>query len=128
MRQIYTSPRLENIERIVALMREHGIETEIVNRNPWQGSDWKRFSYTKSSDRSEWPQVQVVHSEDQTAARRILREAGIEPPTRFADDLAATRTAGDTTRHHAVASRIKLLVLVLIGLIIAVAALTIRMR
>ena len=100
MRQIYTSPRMENIQRVVALMAERGIQTSIANRRAYQGSDWKRFSYSAKGDRDSWPQVCVVRSEDQTAARRILREAGLEPATRFADELAAARAAGDLSLIH----------------------------
>jgi hypothetical protein len=114
MRQIYTSPRMENIQRVVALMAEQGIETSVSNRRAYQGADWKRFSYTARGDRDAWPQVSVVRSEDQTRARQILREAGIEPATRFAEELAASRGIGDVTAHRRASARIKLVVLALI--------------
>ncbi|HVT32184.1 MAG TPA: DUF2007 domain-containing protein [Rhodanobacteraceae bacterium] len=124
MRQIYTSPRQANIERVVALMTEHGIETTISNRRAYQGSDWKRFSYTAKGDRDSWPQVWVVRSEDQTRARQVLRDAGLEPATRFADELAAARGAGDTSRHKQASMRVKLVVFALIAGVIALIALT----
>lgn len=114
MRQIYTSPRMENIERVVALMAENGIQTSTGNRRAYQGADWKRFSYSERGDRDSWPHVSVVRSEDQTLARKLLREAGIEPATRFADELAAARGAGDQTTHRRTSMRIKLVVLALI--------------
>ena len=55
-----------------------------------------------------------MRSEDQTLARKLLREAGIEPATRFADELAAARGAGDPTPHRRASMRIKLVVLALI--------------
>ena len=115
MRQIYMSPRMENIERVVALMAEHGIQTSIGNRRAYQGSDWKRFSYTQPGDSDSWPQVSVVRSEDQTRARQILRDAGLEPATRFADELAASRSAGDPRAHRRASTRLKLIVLALIA-------------
>lgn len=124
MRQIYTSPRMENIERVVALMARNGIQTSVANRRAYQGADWKRFSYTTKGDRESWPEVQVVRSEDQTAARRILREAGLEPATRFADELAAARSAGDTSAHRRMSTRIKLVVLALIVGVALLIALT----
>jgi hypothetical protein len=124
MRQIYTSPRSANIERVVQLMAEHGIQTSISNRRAYQGSDWKRFSYSARGDRDSWPQVWVVRSEDQTRARQVLREAGLEPATRFADELAAARSVGDTTQHKRVSLRIKLVVFALIAGVIALIALT----
>lgn len=124
MRQIYTSPRMENIQRVVALMAEQGIETSIANRRAYQGADWKRFSYTAKGDRDSWPQVWVVRSEDQTAARRILRDAGLEPATRFADELAAARSAGDLSGHRRASMRIKLVLLALIAGVAALIAMT----
>ncbi|KAB2899706.1 MAG: hypothetical protein DWB45_05590 [Xanthomonadales bacterium] len=122
MRQIYTSPRMENIDRVVALMAEHGIQTSVGNRRGYQGADWKRFSYTARADRDSWPNVSVVRAQDQTLARKLLREAGIEPATRFADELAAARGVGDPSTHRRASSRIKLVVLALIcGICILIA-------
>ena len=114
MRQIYTSPRMQNIERVVALMAEQGIQTSISNRRAYQGADWKRFSYTAKNDRDSWPQVSVVRSEDQTLARKVLRDAGLEPATRFAEELAASRGVGNLGEHRRVSMRIKLVVIALI--------------
>lgn len=114
MRQIYTSPRIENVERVVALMAEHGIQTSVSNRRSYQGADWKRFSYAMPANRDSWPQISVVRAEDQTAARRLLREAGIEPATRFAEELAAARSAGDVRAHRRASARAKLILLALI--------------
>jgi hypothetical protein len=115
MRQIYTSPRMENVERVVALMAEQGIQTTIGNRRAYQGADWKKFSYTAKADRDSWPQVSVVRSEDQTRARQILRDVGLEPAIRFADELAAARGSGDFTIQRRLSMRIKLVMLALIG-------------
>ena len=124
MRQIYSSPRQANIDRVVELMAEHGIQTSVSNRRAYQGADWKRFSYSAKGDRDSWPQVWVVRSEDQTRARQVLREAGLEPATRFADELAAARGAGDTSRHKQASMRVKLIVFALIAGVIALIALT----
>jgi hypothetical protein len=125
MRQIYTSPRMENIERVVALMAQHGIKTTISNRRAYERADWKRFSYTAKADRDSWPQVSVVRSEDQTLARQVLRDAGLEPATRFADELAAARGVGAPTQHSRASMRIKLIVLALIAGVSVLIALTI---
>ena len=124
MRQIYTSPRMENIDRVVALMAEHGIETTISNRQTWQRADWKRFSYSARGDRDSWPQISVVRSEDQTGARQLLRDAGLEPATRFADELAAARGVGDAGSHRRLSMRVKLVILALIGGIAALIAIS----
>lgn len=117
MRQIYTSLRQENIDRVTALMNEHGIETTITNRSNYKGGDWKKFSYTNRPDASTWPQVWVVNANDQTRARELLREAGIEPPVRYADELAAAmrEPLTGTARHRAVAGRMRMVALSLVA-------------
>jgi hypothetical protein len=125
MRQIYTSLRQENIDRVIALMTEHDIETSVTNRSNYKGGDWKRFSYTNRPDASSWPQVWVVNANDQTRARELLREAGIEPPVRYAEELAASREPlTGQAKHRAVASRSRMVTLCLVG--VAVMLLSIR--
>jgi hypothetical protein len=125
MRQIYTSLRQENIDRVIALMTEHGIDTTVSNRTSYKGGEWKRFSYTNRPDASTWPQVWVVNANDQTRARELLREAGIEPPVRYAEELAASREPlTGQARHRAVAGRMRMVALSLV----AVAAVLLSIR
>jgi len=91
MRQIYTSPRLENVDRVVAMLAEAGIETSVTNRRSWGGSDYKRPSYSGTQNADSWPQVWIVKAEDQPKARQLLREAGVEPAVRHAQELALAR-------------------------------------
>ena len=127
MRQIYTSPRYENVERVVALLEEKNIATTIRNRRDWQGGQWKRFSYSERGESEGWAQVWVTDSNDQTRARELLREAGLEPAIRFADELAAARSPSDPRRHKANSMRVRMVLLGLIGgvlLLIAISYLT----
>lgn len=124
MRQIYTSPRAENVDRVVDLLNKAGIETTLTNRVGWKGGQWKRFSYNSGgNERDSWPQVWVVNSNDQTQARQILRDVGLEPAVRFADDLAMSRSGTDLERARAAASkRFKLIILALVtGVIVLIA-------
>ena len=102
MRQIYTSPRNENIDRVVALLAEAGIETSVTNRSNYGGHDYMGPSYTAKVDSSTWPQVWIVHSDDQTRARALLREIGIEPATRFAAEIAEATTKEQTASQRRV--------------------------
>lgn len=124
MRQIYTSPRAENVDRVVALLDQAGIQTTQTNRRGWKGGQWKRFSYSSGgNERDSWPQVWVVNSNDQTQARQILRDAGLEPAIRFADELALSRSGSDIERAREAASkRFKLVILALVtGVIVLIA-------
>lgn len=116
MRQIYTSPRAQNVDRVVALLNQAGIQTTLTNRIGWKGGQWKRFSYSSGgNERDSWPQVWVVNSNDQTQARQILRDIGLEPAVRFADELAMSRSGTDIARAREAASkRFKLIVLALV--------------
>lgn len=96
MRQIYTSPRVENVQRVVAMLGEAGIATSVTNRHAWAGHDYKRPSYSARQNSDDWPQVWVVAAEDQPRARALLREAGIAPATRHSEELARARRAAAT--------------------------------
>ncbi len=107
---------MANVDRVVALMNENGIEIAMRNRRVWQDDAWKRFSYAKPPDRTSWPQVWIVHSEDQPRARQLLRDAGIEPATRFADELAEYRKP--ELRKRSQVQRVRTALLVIIAIVI----------
>lgn len=77
MRQVFTSPRLENVERVAALLQEHGVVTRITNGRTFKGSLRGNFSYRESANKNPPPAVWVVRSEDQPKARELLRGAGL---------------------------------------------------
>ena len=123
MRQVYTSPRAENVGRVVDLLNKAGIETTLTNRVGGKGGEGKRFSYRSGgNERDSWPQVWVVNSNDQTQARQILRDVGLEPAVRFADELAMSRSVPDIASARAAASkRFKLIILALVtGVIVMI--------
>lgn len=118
MRQIYTSPRLHNIDRVVALMAEHGIETSVTDRSNYRHASYDRPSYTTRDSGAGWPKVWVVHADDFTRARALMREIGIEPKGRHADPVPAPQPeARPTRRRGALALRIRLVLLATIALL-----------
>ena len=114
MRQLYTSPRPENIDRIVALLSEHGIETTVQNRSNWNRPSYERFSYAQpqNGSRDSWPQVWVNKADDYARARALLRGIGIEPIVRNAEELAAARDPSPSIRRGDTATRVRRIVLV----------------
>lgn len=122
MRQIYTSPRQDNIDAVVALMAEHGIETTVSNRSNYNRPTFQRFSYSQRQDRASWPQVWISSADDYAKARTLLREIGIEPVIRHAEELAAARnpTAADLRDRTAARARriVLLLVLAAAGMVV----------
>lgn len=94
MRQVFSSPRLENVERVAELLREQGIEVRVTNGRSYKGARRGTFSYRESANEDPPAAVWVVKSDDQPQAREILREAGLldsgRSPTRYLD-LADTQ-------------------------------------
>ncbi|WP_449427765.1 hypothetical protein [Rhodanobacter umsongensis] len=115
MRQIYTSPRPENIDRVVALMAEHGIEATVANRSNYNRQSWQRFSYTQRQDnRDSWAQVWITRADDYTRARELLRQIGIEPVIRHADELAAARNPTPEMRREHTVARVRRIVMLVV--------------
>lgn len=116
MRQIYTSPRQDNIDRIVALLTEHGIETTVTNRSSWNRPTYQRFSYSeRSNDRDSWPQVWVKSADDFPTARGLLKEIGIEPVVRFQEELRLHRQPDYRPPAQRTASRVRLMALAIVA-------------
>ncbi len=82
MRQVYASPRGENVDRVEAMLNEAGIATRVVNRDKLNRGRFQKFSYREQGDSRDWPAVQVVLAEDMPKARELLRAAGLMGSTR----------------------------------------------
>lgn len=124
MRPIYTSPRHKNIDLVVALFAEHGIETTVSNRSVYNRPSYKSFSYGASEDRSRWPRVEVKRAADLTRARKLLREAGIEPLVRHAELLEQERQVqSGAAKRRSTVSRTRLLVMLAVAVAVVMLAL-----
>ncbi|HJW07899.1 MAG TPA: hypothetical protein VJ527_15510 [Rhodanobacter sp.] len=124
MRQIYTSPRPESIDAVVALMAEHGIAATVENRSNYNRPSYQRFSYSaRSDDRSRWAQVWITHADDYPKARALLREIGIEPVVRHGEELAAARNPSPLDRRNRTVTRVRRIVLLVVLGVVAVAML-----
>ena len=95
MRQVFSSPRIENVEGIARFLEEHGVEVRITHGRSYKGGWGGRRTY-RDSDGNPIPAVWVVRSEDQPTARQLLREAGLLDSTRAGSDsfLAPSMHAG----------------------------------
>lgn len=82
MRQVFTSPRLENAERVAQLLRDAGIEVKLQHGRSYRGALRGNFSYRDQARTDPQPAVWVVQSEDQPKARALLREHGLLDSTR----------------------------------------------
>ncbi len=127
MRQVFSSLRLENVEAVATLLRDAGIEVRITNGRSYKGKMRSRASYSDQSAAK--PAVWVVHSEDHSRARDILRDNGLLESTRATDSFlppsfrAAEEQAAAKTPAQRRMFRFKLVLLGGIVLIIALAML-----
>ena len=84
MRQIFTSPRLDNVEGVAKLLNEAGIETKISEARGYRKVSRREFSYVPSRQDSNAtpPSVWVVKADDYKRARELLMAAGLLDETR----------------------------------------------
>ncbi len=82
MRQVFSSRRLENVERVAALMRAAGIEIYIANGRSYKGQRRRQFTYRDHLNHDPEAAIWVLKAGDQPQARQILREAGLLESTR----------------------------------------------
>ena len=134
MRQVFSSPRLENVEAVAALLRAEGIEVRISNARSYRGNRRSNFSYRQGGDAGSWPAVWIVNSGDQPRGRQLLREAGLLESSRAGEssylplpalDGGGARTAEAASRGR---TRTRLLLLGLIGVIGVLIAFSLRDR
>jgi ABC-type transport system substrate-binding protein len=114
MRQVFTSPRLENVEGAARLLNEHGIETYISNARSYKGNRRSNYSYTELARGEAGAQAAlwIVLPNDITRARQLLREAGLIETTRPATFLPAPVVAAkEAPRASPWPMRIRLLLL-----------------
>ena len=83
MRQVFRSPRLENVEGVAKLLRDADIEVYISDGRSYKdGQRRGGFSYRDGARERPDPALWIVKAEDQPRAREILRNAGLLASTR----------------------------------------------
>lgn len=83
MRRVFASPRLENVESVAKLLGDAGIQTRVTHGRSYKGGLRGDFSYRDHARSEPIPAVWVVRSEDQPAARELLRKSGLLDSTRM---------------------------------------------
>jgi hypothetical protein len=73
MRQVFTSPRLENVEGVAKLLTDANIEIKVSDDRGYKQVSRREFSYVqKARDGGNQPAVWVIKSEDYKRARELL--------------------------------------------------------
>ncbi len=132
MRQVFTSPRLENVEAVAALLRAEGIAVRISNDRSYRGKRRSNFSYRVGDKADPQPAVWILNSEDQPRGRQLLREAGLLESSRAGEssylplpalDGGGTRTTDTAKRGR---KHMRLLLLGMIGIVGVLIAFSLR--
>ena len=132
MRQVFTSPRIENVEGVARLLEDAGIEVRVTHGRSYRGAIRGNFSYRDSERTGPQPAVWIVKSEDQPRAREMLREGGLLASTRAQPESYLSHTVhgrdpdagGDPRRRRAF--RLKMGLLVVIAVAIGLGLLAMR--
>ena len=79
MRQVFTSPRLENVEGVAQMLRDAGIGIKVTDSRSYKQVSRREFSYVPSQQTKQGaqPAVWVVNAEDYKRARDLLVEGGL---------------------------------------------------
>ncbi len=126
MRQVFSSPRLENVERVAQLLRDAGIEVRITNGRSYKGGIQANFSYRDNARTDPVPAVWIVKSEDQPSGRKILRDAGMldstRGETRYTLPTFHSEQRDDPARKRMFRLKVGLLVVIAVSLVLALFA------
>jgi hypothetical protein len=120
MRQVFTSVRLENVERVEKMLNDAGIETKVTQGRSWKGVSRREFSYSaKNHDPSQQPALWVIKPDDFKPARQILHDAGLLEATRDASYLPEHLNFQDPARQGTAArvSRIRMALLFIVVMV-----------
>lgn len=93
MRMMFTSPRLENVEAVQALLHDAGIETKIVGGRSYKAYSRRGFSYNSKAPYADEPQAQlwVIRADHYRKAREILLEHDLLEEKRAPSAFEAAR-------------------------------------
>jgi len=119
MRQMYTSPRLSNVEGVAKLLDEHQIQNKITQGRTYKGVSRREFSFRETTQsKEEQPAVWVLQPGDYKRARELLIEAGLveggTPRDSYLPDEFQFKDAAKPDPAQRI-FRIKLVLLVVLG-------------
>ena len=133
MRQVFTSARLENVEAVAQMLRAEGIEVKVSNDRSYRGNRRSNFSYADPGNAASQAAVWIINAEDQPRARQMLRDAGLlessrEGASSFLPPPAALGERDLLEAGKRKRTRIRLLLLGLIGIVGLLIAFTMRQQ
>ena len=94
MRQMFSSPRLENVEAVAKLFTDAGIEHKVSEGRGYKKVSRREFSYVEKNNNANPPSIWVIKSEDYKRAREMLHDMGLEegsPASSYVPELLQFR-------------------------------------
>jgi hypothetical protein len=85
MRKVFSSPRLENVEKVAEMLRAQNIEVRISDGRSYHGTRRSNFSYSGVGQSGPQPAVWILNADDQPRGRQLLRDAGLLESTRVGE-------------------------------------------
>ncbi|QIL20093.1 hypothetical protein [Thermomonas sp. HDW16] len=122
MRQVFTSPRLENVEAVAALLREADIEVKITEGRSYRGNRRGNFSYRAGEESGPQPAVWIVRADDQPRGRQLLREAGLLDSSRIGESSYLPLSVLDHDKDTQASSKAGRAMRIKLGLLVAILA------
>jgi hypothetical protein len=125
MRQIFTSPRLENVEGVAKLLTDAGIEIKVSEGRSYKKFSRREFSYVERGNDSNNPSIWVIKSDDYKRAREMLHDFGLLDSTPIPSYLPAPlkfKLAPATSPQKRL-MRIKLTLLFVVGALVGLTVL-----
>ena len=118
MRQLFTSPRLENVEAVAKLLADAGIEHRVIGGRSYKGHSRRQFSYADTkANTAEQAAVWVLNSDDYKPARELMSELGLlettEAPSYLPESLVVRDKAEADPQRRLLRIRIALLFILL---------------
>lgn len=128
MRQLFTSPRLENVEAVAKLLTDAGIEHKVSGGRSYKAYSRRQFSYSEMQKAdSEQAAVWIIKSDDYKRAREIMHELGLleatQTPSYLPDALQFAEKTAAGPQHRLLKIRIALLFI----LVAVAGGMTVRM-
>lgn len=122
MRKVFTSPRLENVEAVAALLQDAGIQVKISEARSYRGTRRSSFTYRESEDDGPQPAVWIIHAEDQPRGRQLLREAGLIDSSRAGESSYLPLSVLERDKEEQAAGKRSRAMRIKLGLLVAIVA------
>jgi hypothetical protein len=123
MRMMFTSPRLENVEAVQAMLQEAGIQSKIVGGRSYKAFSRRGFSYNAKTPygMESPPQLWVIRADDYRKAREILLSQNLLEEKRESFAPQSNREAAGTDPSRKL-SKIRIVLLMGVMTVMAIQA------